>query len=387
MSDTHVPRWMRVGSSGAPDSALAAKEAVKAALAGERAALVILFVSPVYDMHRVAAAANDAGGGAPLIGCSTSGEIGNGVAGSGRVVAIAVGGDGFVVRTSCGFIAAGAEQAGTVAAQGLIGLEAPHTALILLAEGLAGLHSEMVRGAYGVGGATVKIVGAYAGDDLSMTGTWQIHGGTAYQGAIVGAALGSDGPIGVGVGHGWTRTGEPMVVTESDGQHIFRIDDQPALDRYLTQAGVPESEWENTDGWPTIMLSAPLALPRPAGDDVRAVLSADLRDRSLTCSDVPHGSLVSMMTGDADTVIAGTRQACAEAIEGLGGVAPIGFVAFDCAGRRALLGEDGLAAELEGLAEFVGDAPLGGFYTYGEIARRSGSRGVYSATLVMLALG
>ncbi len=377
---------MRVGTSGEPDSSLAAKNAVEEALAGETAALVILFVSPTYDMQAVATSANVAAG-APLIGCSTSGEIGGGLAGSGRIIAIAVGGGGFTARTSVGFISLGAEESGAVAAQGLIGLEAPHKALILLTEGLVGQHSGIVRGAYSIAGAAVKLVGGCAGDELAMTGTWQIHGGDAYQGAVVGAALGSDGPIGIGVGHGWTRTGEQMVVTESDGQRIFRIDDQPALDRYLTQAGVPPSTWDDADTWPNLMLRKPLALPRPYGDDVRAVLSANGTDRSLACSDVPQGSLVSMMTGDADTVIAGTRQACAEAIAGLEGASPLGVIAFDCAGRRALLGDEGLAGEMAGIAQEFGDVPVGGFYTYGEVARRSGSRGVYSATLVILALG
>jgi len=386
MSETQTSRWMRVGTSGEPDSALAAQNAVEEALAGETAALVILFVSPTYDMQSVATSAN-AAAGAPLIGCSTSGEIGGGLAGSGRIVAIALGGAGFTARTAYGSIADGADVAGAAAAQGLIGLEAPHRALILLTEGLAGRHSEMVRGAYSVAGIPVTLVGGCAGDDLAMTATWQIHGGEAFQGAVVGAALGSEGPMSVGVGHGWTRSGEPMVVTESDGRRIYRLDDQPALDRYLMRAGVPESDWDDVGAWPALMLLAPLALPRPSGEDVRAVLSADPNDRSLACSDVPHGSLVSLMSGDANTVIAGTRQACAEAIAGLGGMPPLGFIAFDCAGRRALLGEEGLVGEMAGIAEQVGDVPVGGFYTYGEIARTSGSRGVLSATLVMLALG
>jgi hypothetical protein len=378
---------MRVGTSHESESADAARKAVEEALAGDSAALVIVFVSPIYDMQEVATAANAAARGAPLVGCSTSGEIGGGVAGSGRIVAIALGGEGFTARTSCGFISDGAEASGASAAQGLIGLESPHKVLILLAEGLAGHHSEMVRGAYGIAGAGVKLVGGCAGDDLAMTGTWQIHGGEVYRGAVVGVALGSDGPFGVGVCHGWVRSGDPMVVTESDGQRILRIDDQPALDRYLTQAGIPESEWADDSAWPDLMLRTPLALPRPSGDDVRAVLSADPTDRSLACGDVPFGALVSMMSGDADSVISGTEQACSAAIAGLGGVPPIGVVAFDCAGRRAILGEDGLVGEMAGIAEQVGDVPVGGFYTYGEFARSAGSRGVHSATLVMLALG
>jgi len=53
---------MRLGTSGEPDSALAAQNAVEEALAGETAALVILFVSPTYDMQSVATSANAAAG-------------------------------------------------------------------------------------------------------------------------------------------------------------------------------------------------------------------------------------------------------------------------------------------------------------------------------------
>jgi hypothetical protein len=378
---------MRVGTSSESESARAATEAVEAALDGAVAALVIVFVAPFHDMHAVATAANAAAGGAPLVGCSTSGEIGDGVAGSGRIVAIAIGGAGLTVRTSVGPADLGPEQAGAAAAQGLVGLEARNKALILLSDGLKGHHAAVVRGAYLVGGAGVKLVGGCAGDELAMTGTWQIHGGVAHKGAVVGAAIGSEGPLGIGVGHGWKRTGAPRVVTESDGQHIFRLDDQPALDRYLSEAGVASDEAIEGEEWPFIMLQRPFGIPRPGGDEVRAVLGADAVGRSLLCGDVPQGALISMMTGNVDTVLGGTVDACADAIAGLGGVEPIGVVAFDCAGRRSVLGEDGLPTEMAVIAEHLGAVPVGGFYTYGEVARKTGSRGVHSATLVLLALG
>ncbi|WP_396134765.1 FIST C-terminal domain-containing protein [Cellulomonas sp. ATA003] len=67
------------------------------------------------------------------------------------------------------------------------------------------------------------------------------------------------------------------------------------------------------------------------------------------------------------------------------GAAPVGVIAFDCAGRRAVLGADGLRREMDVLAEHLPGVPLGGFYTYGEYARVAGSRGVHNATLVLLA--
>ncbi len=52
--------------------------------------------------------------------------------------------------------------------------------------------------------------------------------------AIVGAAIGSDTPIGIGVRHGWRTVAEPMLVTSSANNRIFTLDDRPALDVYQT---------------------------------------------------------------------------------------------------------------------------------------------------------
>jgi len=387
MSENHTPRWMRVGASAALDSARAAREAVEIALEGGEAALVLIFVSPSCDVPSVAVAANFAARGAPLIGCSTAGEIAEGVAGSGRVVAVAMGGEGFVARTSLGLLADGGEVAGAAAAQGLVGLEAKNRALVLLSGGNAGNHGAVVRGAYGVGGASVKMAGGCAADEGARTAIWVIHGGQALQDAVVGAAIGSAGSIGVGLGHGWTPTGESMVVTKSDGQRIFTLDDQPALDRYLAVAGVTNAQFEDPAQWSQIILTRPLGMPRPEGVEVRTVLDGDAANRSLLCGDVPQGAIMSVMRGDIGTALEGAREACVAVLDDLGDEAPVGVLAFDCAGRRSVLGEEGVVAEMATLAEFFDETPLAGFYTYGEVARKSGSRGIHGATLVLLALG
>ena len=68
-------------------------------------------------------------------------------------------------------------------------------------------------------------------------------------------------------------------------------------------------------------------------------------------------------------------------------IGALGIIAFDCAARRAILGDAGIRAEMQTIAEYAPGVPVGGFYTYGEIARSSGSRGVHNATLALLALG
>jgi hypothetical protein len=323
----------------------------------------------------------------PLVGCSTSGEIADGRGGSGRVVAVAVGGEGLEARVSLGLMADGPAEAGSAAAQGLLGLDLPNRALILLTDGLAGYHASVVRGAYSVGGAAVKLVGGCAGDELAMAATWQIFGDRAYTRAVVGAALGSVGPIGIGVGHGWQRVGEAMVVTESDGSQVFRIDDQPALDYYLRAIGAPPEAFGEASALQTYSLKHPLGLPRPGSDEVRAVLGADYENRSLFCGDVPQGSMIWQMEGSEQSILLGTEDAFDVALEDLAGVPAVGYVAFDCAARRSVLGEEGLVAENTVLTRRADGVPVAGFYTYGEVARRTGSRGVHSATLVLLALG
>ena len=115
---------------------------------------------------------------------------------------------------------------------------------------------------------------------------------------------------------------------------------------------------------------------------------ANFIERSLgVTAEVPQGGLVWLMRGDRDSILRSTETACHDAVEALGGADPIGMIAFDCIGRRGVLGDEGVAAEVWRMARLTGGAPLAGFYTYGEIARTRGISAVHSQTLVALAFG
>ncbi len=378
---------MEVGVSRDADARAATVAAVTQAAGGRTPALVILFVSPALDIATVATTAREVlGPDVPVVGCTTSGEISLDSVGSGHLVAIALGGDGLQVRTAVGRFADGARAAGEQAASCLLGLEAPHRGLLLIADGLAGARSEVLRGAYGVAGAQVPLVGGCAGDELAMRATFQIHGGEVLTGVVVGIALGSPSPIAVGVGHGWRRLGQPMVVTESDGQRIFTLDDRPAADAFEDALGEKLRSPEDPEAWRRLGLSHPVCLARSGGEEIRAVLGIGWQDGSLVCNDVPRGSILSAMEGDAGTVADGTRAACEALLAELDGIEPVGVIAFDCAARRAILGEDGLTDEVATMAEHLPGVPVAGFYTMGEFARTRGARGVHNATLALMAL-
>jgi len=206
--------------------------------------------------------------------------------------------------------------------------------------------------------------------------------------AVVGAAIGSDAPIGIGVRHGWRTVGEPMMVTASSKNRVLTLDDRPALDVYFERLAPPEKARTDPDAFTRFAITHPLGLKRRTGEEVRFVGEANFVDRSLGCiAEVPQGGLAWLMEGDDDSVLAATDAACSDAILGLGSAAPVGVMAFDCIARRGVLGDHGIKSEIARIGEYAAGAPVAGFYTYGEIARVRGISGFHNQTLVVLALG
>jgi hypothetical protein len=382
-------RWFGVGRSASPDSTLAGAEAADLAMRGEDGKLIVVFASESHQLADLLSGIRSRTHDIPLIGCSTAGEIASDGPGDAGVVVVALGGPGFVARTAASRgVAARLRDAGAeVAACAGTAPGHAHQALLLLSDGLAGDQTEIVRGAYSVMGAATPLVGGCAGDDLHMQRTRQLFGGEVLDDAVVGAWLASDAPLGIGVQHGWSRVGSPMLVTGSEGSRVLTLDDQPALDVYIDRLQPPAEAQRSPEDFTSFALTHPLGLSRRSGEEVRFVAGANLEERSLNCiAAVPQGALVWMMEGDDDSVLAATDAACEEALDALGGEAPIGMLAFDCIARRGVLGDDGIKHEVDRITGHAGGGPVAGFYTYGEIARTHGVNGFHNQTLVVLAL-
>ncbi|HXA30516.1 MAG TPA: FIST N-terminal domain-containing protein [Candidatus Angelobacter sp.] len=382
-------RWVGAGTSRAEDSRTAGAEAAASAVRGEDVKLLVVFASQAHDLPALLAGIRDVCPDAPLVGCSTAGEIAAVGPSEAGVVLTALGGPGFSVACA---VATGASanlrRAGAVVGE-CVERVAPraHQVLLLLTDGLAGDQQEVVRGAYGVVGAAVPLVGGCAGDDLRMTRTQQLFGGEVLEDSVVAAAISSDGPIGIGVRHGWSRVGDPMLVTASTGNRVLTLDDHPALDVYLDRLDAPAEARTDAAAFTRFAITHPLGLSRRSGEEVRFVADADFSDRSIGCiAEVPQGGLAWMMEGDSESVLGATDEACRDALAGLDGNAPIGMMAFDCIARRGVLGEEGIVQEVRRIHEHSGGAPVAGFYTYGEIARTHGISGFHNQTLVVLAL-
>lgn len=377
----------RVVASITAGSAAEAVAASAAIGAGPWAVALVFAASPTLlaDTGEGLRAALD---GIDVAGCTSAGIVNRRTWVEAPVQVTLLGGLGMTAAVSVGQLdVADSRAAGQAAAQAVRALDPrpPHSALVVLADGLTGDTNHIVRGAYEVAGALVPIVGGCAGDNLAMTATWQLAGDQLLTRSVVGVALGSTAPLGVGVRHGWSPIGSPMTVTAADGNSILTLDDRPALDAYLEALGVTEASVG--PDLARFSQTRPLGLESRGGHQVRFIRATDPERRSMEfLVAIGEGELVTLMQGGSDTVVAAAGSAVDDALAQLTGD-PLGVVAFDCVACRGVIGDGDLACETATVAgQLPAGATLSGLYTYGEIARRGGSLGFHNQTMVVLAV-
>jgi hypothetical protein len=400
-------RWIQVGRSLDQDSRTAGERAAVEGLAGRSPNLVLVFCSSTLDVHAVldgiCAVTPDH---VPVAGGSTMGEIAPGGEGleelglAPGVVVIAFGGADFAAKLMVSRNASEHRRdSGVAVATALSRITLPHQALLIIADGLTREQHEIVRGAYGDVGVLTPIAGGCSADDLKYRATYQFCGTGAgvevLQDAVVGIGFGSSAPIGVGIAHGWHKTGDAMLVTSSEGGVIRTLNDAPAAEVFLARLATgslsPDEvcalRKDDPGAFVELLFQHPLGLSRRRGEDLRVVHDIDFETNSIIClADVPQGALTWAMTTHRDILIEAASSSCSSAVEALGGADPLGFVVFDCGARKVKLGEDGVRAEQEAIDKITGSKPFGGFYTYGEIGRVNGALGMHQLTVVTLAL-
>ncbi|HEX8629517.1 MAG TPA: FIST N-terminal domain-containing protein [Catenuloplanes sp.] len=408
-------RWLGVGHSTERDPHRAGREAAGRALRATDPALLIVFVSGAADPTALLHGIAEVCPGVPLIGCSSELLVTVDGAALHGVVVTALGGPGFTVRTAAGSCADGAQRQGgeAVARCGLdpvfgaapgapVGPDGgfgahgdggtghrSHRMLVLLTDGWLADQEEILAGAYGVLGASIPMIGGSASPDPAARRPFLLHGPEVLTDAAVGAVVSSTGPLGFGIRHGWRRVGEPMIVTQSAGGRVCTLDDRPAVQAYLDRYDAPGPAYTDPAVFEVFAQSRPIGVRRRHGVEVRSVSSSTsfADGRLYPSGEVPEGALVWLMEGDAESAVAAAADACRDAVQALGGGAPLGLIAFDCVSRSHMLGERGTRREVRRMREHIGDAPLTGVYTWGEILRTLGMNGYHNQTLAVLAVG
>lgn len=302
-----------------------------------------------------------------LVGCSTSGEIANHDIYDESLVLTTL----EFEKTSVAHSSCSLQHFDTIfdAARHLAG-ELPVKDLhhaIILSEGLDVNGSDLVRGLNSVLPDNVQITGGLAGDGDRFGETFVLVGDDAERDRLVLIGLyGNDIEIGFGCYGGWDTFGPDRLITKSEGNQLFELDNKPALTLYKEYLG------DYAENLPSSGLHFPLYISIDKNDEigvVRTILGIDEETQSLTfAGDIPQGKYARLMKANSHRLVDGAHQAAVDSIGMVTNKEPDLALIFSCVGRRLVL-KQRTEEELEVLSEVYGNkTTLAGFYSYGEIA-------------------
>jgi hypothetical protein len=244
----------------------------------------------------------------------------------------------------------------------------------VLSDGLRVNGGRLVAGITEVIGGGIPLTGGLAGDGAAFNET--LVGADAEPRSGVVGAIGFYGTairIGHGSAGGWDPFGPRRRVTQSEGNVLLTLDDQPALDLYERYLGE-----DDVKGLPGTALLFPLVIQDPLRPDhevVRTIVGIDRERRALVfAGDMPEGWMARLMRGNFDNLAAGAAEAARQAAVGLADDVKGDEVSVmvSCIGRRLLMGQR-ITDELEAAAREMRSTARVGFFSYGEISPHAAS--------------
>lgn len=242
-------------------------------------------------------------------------------------------------------------------------------AFILVSGGISTDGEMIVRGIEDAVGPKVTIFGGLAGDDFTMTGTYVFTNDLYHISGLVALVIDEDHIKIAGLAtSGWQPVGTIRTITRSEGNVVYTIDDQPALDVIVKYMGVNKNLDEMKDVIVNIGSEFPMQLQRENSQPVlRAPLFANKKDRSMVCAgSVPQGSKIRFSLPPEYEVIGQVIEECKVLKENEMTKAEA-MIMFSCKARHLSLGPM-VSEEIDGIKK-VWNAPMAGFFSYGEMGK------------------
>lgn len=301
-----------------------------------------------------------------IFGCSTAGEIYGTEISDDSIVVTALNFedttfDGTFVKlceTGSSF-QAGEHLAKSLKKEGLIHV-------LVLSDGLKVNGSELVRGISKHIPDGVLITGGLSGDGLNFKETIVLWDDKAESDAI--AILGLYGnrlKVGFGSLGGWDPFGPERLITKSNGNILYELDYQSALELYKKYLG------DNAKDLPSSGLLFPLEVRSKDSEKgvVRTILGINESEKSMTfAGDMPEGMYARLMKANFNRLIDGASTAAQASYETIGSMTPDLALLISCVGRKIIL-KQRTEEELEAVRNVFGEnTVLSGFYSYGEIS-------------------
>jgi hypothetical protein len=155
---------------------------------------------------------------------------------------------------------------------------------------------------------------------------------------------------------GWKGIGTPKTITKAEGNIVYSIDEEPALDVY--------NKYLDIGGDPSLAVEYPLLLIRDDGSSVLRAAFLVNEDKSITYSGtVPEGAKVRFSMPPGSGIIDYTIEQLTEFNQHI--PRSDALVLFSCKGRHIALGQM-IEDEISTIRR-LWNVPLIGFFTFGEI--------------------
>ena len=237
-------------------------------------------------------------------------------------------------------------------------------------------------------GPQINLFGGMAGDDITFTGTYVFMNNQSTDYGMVALILDEERISLHGMAiSGWKPMGIFRTVTRSEDNLIYTIDEQPALKVYLRFLGKELSSGDDqVKFFDSIGIHYPFQIERDDREPLMCnPIGYNREKEALICeSNVAQGSRFRFST-PPDFDIIETVVNKANELKNEAHAEADALLIFSCAGRLSALGPMA-HDENEGLAA-VWNAPMAGFYTYGEFGRDvNGKHEFHSTTNSWVAL-
>lgn len=238
---------------------------------------------------------------------------------------------------------------------------------LIVSGGITTDGDEIIEGIEKACGKGTKIFGGLAADSFKMERTYVFNNNEITDNGLIALILDEEkislGGIAIG---GWRPMGIERTITSSKGNVVYSIDNEPALDFISRYAGIKDIDSQNSLG---MLLSSnfQLQLKRENKHPVmRTPMMANKEDRSIIfAGSLPEGSKVRLcLLPGFEVIEAALKDFLAYKNEQESADA---LIMFSCAGRQMSLGPY-VSEEIIGVRN-LWDAPMAGFFCFGEIGR------------------
>jgi len=240
-------------------------------------------------------------------------------------------------------------------------------AFLVVSGGLAVDGDEIIAGIESACGKGTTIFGGLAADFLRMQRTYVFNNDKLCDYGLLALILDEEkiSLSGMAVG-GWKPMGMDRIITKSNGNVVYTIDNEPALDFVSRYAGLKDLDTNNALNF-LISSNFQLQLKREDKHPVmRTPMQANAEDRSIVfAGSLPEGSKVKLCLLPGFEVI----EAALNEFNNYKKEQPDpdALILFSCAGRQLTLGPY-VSEEIDGIKN-IWNVPLAGFFCYGEIGR------------------